>query len=189
MTNYNLPIQRFINIDRISQKILLCVLASAILAVSAWVSLPIGPVPVSLQSLAVLVIGGLLGSRLGSMAVVLYLLEGAIGLPVFAGGQGGMAALFSATFGFKLAFIPAAFIAGLAVEKGMDKKFWYALPLFALAHQIIFVGGVLWLAAFIGFEKAFAVGYLPFMGIDVIKFTAAAFAIYCFRHSVNYFKK
>jgi biotin transport system substrate-specific component len=88
-------------------------LGSAVLAASAHVVLPAWPVPATAQSLAVLLLlGALGGARLGVAAVGLYLLEGALGLPVFAGGSGGPAALTGPTAGFLLGFLPAAWLAG-----------------------------------------------------------------------------
>ena len=174
MVSYPVLADFFVDRQKFATKATLCLGASFILAASAWVSVPFLPVPLSLQSLAVLLVGASLGSRLGAMAVLLYLFEGAMGFPVFAGGSGGMVALLSPTFGYKLGFVAAAFLAGYAAEKGRDRSFLVALPWLAVAHQLIFAFGVLWLCPVYGFKEAFAAGYLPFMGLDAVKFILAA---------------
>ncbi len=171
---HSVMIHSFIRPDTFLKKAGLCLGASLLLAASAWVSVPLYPVSFSLQTLAVLLVGVVLGSRLGVCAVMLYLFEGLAGLPVFAGGSGGLAALLSPTFGYKIGFAASAFVAGYAAEHGKDRGFFSALPWLALAHQLSFVGGLLWLSAFMSFKEAFAVGYLPFMGLDVVKFSLAA---------------
>ncbi|RPJ40883.1 MAG: biotin transporter BioY, partial [Candidatus Latescibacterota bacterium] len=103
---------------------LLVAFASLLLALSARVAIPLpfSPVPISGQSFAVLLVGALLGSRRGSAAVLLYLAEGAVGLPVFAGGAGGAAYLVGPTGGYLAAFLPAAFVVGALCERGWDKR-------------------------------------------------------------------
>lgn len=174
MVSYPVLADFFVGRRKLASKAILCLGASFLLAASAWVSVPFFPAPLSLQSLAVLLVGAGLGSRSGALAVLLYLFEGALGFPVFAGGLGGMAALASPTFGYKIGFVAAAFLAGYAAERGRDRGFWSALPWLAAAHQLIFAGGVLWLCPVYGFEQAFAVGYLPFIGLDAVKFVLAA---------------
>lgn len=149
--------------------------ASLILALSADVCVPIQPVPLSLQSLAVLLTGACLGRKLGSLAIVEYLLLGATGLPFFAEGHGGVEVLTSASAGYLYGFIASAYIAGIAAEKGYDRRFWSGLIAFALAHQIIFAFGILYLASYlhISLIEAFKVGYLPFAGFDLLKFLIA----------------
>ncbi|MBP0491273.1 biotin transporter BioY [Pararoseomonas indoligenes] len=147
----------------------MALLGSAVLAASAQVTLPMWPVPATLQTLAVLLIGALGGSRLGAATVALYLAEGAVGLPVFAGGAG-PAALMGPTAGFLLGFIPAAVIAGQAGRGALRQA-----AVLAAAHLAVFVPGVLWLAAHVGLEKAWMAGFLLFVPGTVVK-TALAFA-------------
>lgn len=158
--------------------------ATLILAISANISIPIQPIPLSLQSLAVLLIGACLGRKLGCLAVLEYLLLGAAGLPFFAGGHGGIGVLTSVSAGYLYGFIISAYIAGMAAEKGYDRCFWTGLLSFALAHQIIFVCGVLYLANYkhISLSTAFNIGYLPFAGFDLVKFLiATVFMFYLWR--------
>lgn len=148
----------------------LALLGSALLAASAQVSLPMWPVPATLQTLAVLLLGALGGGRLGAASVALYLAEGAMGLPVFAGGAGGAAVLAGPTAGYLLGFLPAAWLAGQA-GRGLARQ---ALVLTA-AHLLLFLPGVAWLAGFVGWERALTAGLFVFVPGTVVK-TALALA-------------
>ncbi len=147
-------------------------LGSAVLAASAHVSLPMWPVPATLQSMAVLLLGALGGARLGVTAVALYLLEGAMGLPVFAGGTGGPAVLMGPTAGYLLGFLPAAWIAGQAARGA----WWRQAALLLAAHLALFVPGVLWLSGLVGLERAWMAGFLVFLPGTVVK-TGLALAV------------
>ena len=150
----------------------LALLGSAVLAASAQVVLPAWPVPATLQSLAVLLLGALGGGRLGAAAVALYLLEGALGLPVFAGGKAGLAALAGPTAGYLLGFLPAAWLAGQAARGPL----WHQGAALLAAHLLLFVPGVAWLSGFVGAERAFAAGFLVFLPATLVK-TALALAV------------
>jgi biotin transport system substrate-specific component len=145
-------------------------LGSAVLAAAAQVSLPMWPVPATLQTLAVLLLGALGGARLGVASVALYIAEGAAGLPVFAGGTGGLAVLAGPTAGYLLGFLPAAWIAGQAGQGA-----WRQAGALAAAHLVLFVPGVAWLAGFVGLERALMAGFVLFVPGTVVK-TALAFA-------------
>ncbi|WP_242662238.1 biotin transporter BioY [Teichococcus deserti] len=145
-------------------------LGSAALAASAQITLPMWPVPATMQTLVVLLLGALGGSRLGLAAVALYLAEGAMGLPVFAGGAAGPAALMGPTAGFLLGFLPAAWLAGFA-RGGLLRQGGVLLA----AHLLLFIPGVAWLAQFVGFEKAMMVGFVLFIPGTLVK-TALALA-------------
>lgn len=150
----------------------LALLGSAILAASAQVSVPMWPVPATLQSLAVLLLGALGGSRLGAASVALYLAEGAVlGLPVFAGGSAGIAALTGPTAGYLLGFLPAAWIAGHAAGGGWLR----AGAALLAAHLVLFVPGVAWLSGFVGAERALWAGFAVFVPGTLVK-TALALA-------------
>src|SRR6185437_2179656 len=99
---------------------------SLLTALSAQIVIPIGPVPVTGQTFAVLLTGALLGSRMGAMAMIAYLVEGASGLPFFFGGGSGIAHLLGPTGGYLVAFPAAAFITGAFAEHGWDRKFFSA---------------------------------------------------------------
>jgi len=157
---------------------LLVLAASGILALSAQISLhlppSVSPVPITLQSLAVVMIGVMLGARAGAMAVIAYLLEGAAGAPVFAGAAGGAHHLIGPTAGYLWAFVPAAFAAGFLAERGWTSSWRRALPMVIIVKAIIFAGGLLWLSL-LGMrgEALLAAGLFPFLPGAVAKFIAA----------------
>lgn len=146
-------------------------LGSWVLAASAQVALPMWPVPATLQSLAVLLLGAIGGPALGVTAVALYLVQGAAGLPFFANGSNGIAVLAGPTAGYLLGFVAAAWIAGSA--RG---AFWRQALVLLIAHLAIFVPGVIWLAGFVGWERAFQAGFILFLPGTLIK-TALALAV------------
>lgn len=117
--------------------------ASLVIAVAAQISVPMFPVPMTLQMLAILLVGFTLGARLGTAALITYLAEGSMGLPVFANGGNG-AALFGPTAGFLIGFVGVAFLAGLAADRGIAKGF-VSTALVALAvSALLYVPGVAW---------------------------------------------
>ena len=147
------------------------------LAAQLTVRLPFSPVPVTGQTFAVLLVGALLGSRLGALALFAYLAEGAAGLPVFAGGAGGVAWLLGPTGGYLLAFVPAAFVVGSLCERGWDRRVWTAAPAMLIGTAIIFAGGLPWLANFVGTDRVFALGFYPFLAGAFIKIGLAVIAL------------
>jgi len=154
-------------------------LAALIVAASAQivVPLPFTPVPFTLQPLAVLVVGGLLGAADGAAALLLYLALGAIGLPVFAGGGSGLLRLVGPTGGYLLAFPLAAAVAGgvtAAVRTGTPRV-WRVLLACVLGMLVIHAGGVAQLALLGGNPaQAFRYGFLPFFTGDLLKVGLAA---------------
>jgi biotin transport system substrate-specific component len=129
------------------------------------------PVPMTLQSLAVLVIGAAYGARLGAATLALYALEGAVGLPVFAEFKSGV---MLASFGYVLGFIAAAFIVGYLAERGWDKSGVKMFAAMLLGAAVLYVPGLVWLSGWIGFGKAIEFGLLPFLLGDVVKAAVAA---------------
>jgi biotin transport system substrate-specific component len=149
----------------------LIALGTALLTLSAKVNLPLPYVPMTLQTLVVLVIGAAYGGRLGCATVIAYLAEGAIGLPVFAGPVAGLAPFVGPTGGYLLGFIAAAFITGWLSERGWDRSMQLLFVAMAMGHIIILGCGFGWLAfgMKLGFEKAWLVGIAPFVMASVIK--------------------
>jgi biotin transport system substrate-specific component len=140
----------------------------ALTAVSAQIQIPIGPVPFTLQVFAVLLSGLLLGSKLGFTSQALYVFAGAIGFPVFAGFTGGIAHLYGPSGGYLLAFPLAAVVAGLFAERTGRTGVWLLGAL--LGVLIIYLLGWLRLGLYLNdFEKAFLLGVLPFVPLDVAK--------------------
>lgn len=149
--------------------------AALLLGLAANISIPTYPVPFTLQSLAVLLIGAFLGRKLGALTILQYLFLGAMGLPLFANGSGGIMALASPSSGYLYGYIFSAYLAGFAAEKGYDRHFILGLIAFACAHQLLFVFGVVYLMGYlhISLIEALKVGYLPFVGVDAAKFIIA----------------
>lgn len=130
------------------------------------------PVPITAQTLAVLLVGATLGSRRGALAMLIYLAQGAMGLPVFAG-AGGAARLLGPTGGYLVGFVAAAFIVGRLAERGWDRRpISTALAMLA-GNAAIYLFGVSWLALLVGVDKALPLGLYPFIVGDVLKLALA----------------
>ncbi len=139
------------------------------------IPLPFTPVPVTGQTLGVLLVGALLGSRRGTAALGLYLAEGLAGFPVFAGGSGGVSHLLGATGGYLLGFVLAAWLVGWLSERGLERSLRTAWLPFLAGEVGIYALGVPWLALFVGgLGKAVALGLVPFVAGDVLKMVLAA---------------
>ena len=149
---------------------------SLFIAACAQFSIQIGPIPITGQTFAVLLTGALLGSRLGAMAVIAYLVEGSLGLPFFQGGTSGLLKFFGPTAGYLVAFPAAAFIVGAFAEHGWDKRYPTAVAAMAIGSAIIFLGGWAWFAILTNTSPvaAFKLAVLPFLLGDVIKIALGA---------------
>lgn len=147
------------------------------LAAQLEVRLPFTPVPMTGQPFAVLLVGALLGARRGALAIVTYLVEGVLGLPVFAGGAAGAAKILGPSGGYLLGFVPAAFVTGFLAERGWDRHVLTTWAAMALGSTMIFLCGLPWLAQFVGWDRVLAAGLYPFILGDVIKQGLAAFAL------------
>lgn len=140
------------------------------------VPLPFTPVPLTGQTFAVRLTGGLLGSRLGLIAMLGYLLAGAFALPVFAGGRGGAAMFMGPTAGYLAGFVVSAWLMGRLAERGWDRRFGRGLVAMLLASLPIYVLGLagLWLWQPMPLGTLLAKGLLPFLPGDVVKLVLAA---------------
>ncbi len=149
-------------------------LMAALTAAGAFIAIPVGPVPIVLQNLFIMLAGLLLGGRWGLISVAVYLLAGAVGLPVFAGGTGGVGKFVGPTGGYLLGFAAAAYLIGIISEKGRGRVAVDVMAMVA-GTLIIYAFGVSWLKVVTGmsFTKAFAVGMLPFLIGDALKMAAA----------------
>ena len=141
------------------------------------VPLPFTPIPVSMQTLAIFLLGATLGSRRAALSVTAYLVEGSCGLPVFAGGVVDPVWFMTPRAGYLLAFIAAAFVIGFLIEKRRSPGFFYLLASLVVGEAIILSIGSCWLGAFVGMDNAVAMGALPFLPGAAVKVTAAASAI------------
>lgn len=150
-------------------------LMAALTAVGAFLSIPIGPVPIVLQNMFVLLAGILLGSRWGLAAVAVYLLAGACGLPVFAGGLGGIGRIFGPTGGYLLGYLPVVFVTGVISERFGQRTVSDVIAMLC-GSVILYACGVYWLKVLTGMSwaKSLAVGMYPFLIGDALKIAAAA---------------
>jgi biotin transport system substrate-specific component len=171
---------------RVAYNILLTAAGSAFIALTAQISfqLPFTPVPITGQTLGVLLTAALLGRSRGIAAVTACLLEGFGGLPVFSGGAGGLLWLFGPTGGYLLGFLPAAFVVGSLSESGWDKRVLTTGAAMALGEMAIFVVGVSWLRFYVGVENSLAMGLYPFVAGEVIKISLATAALPSLRRMV-----
>jgi biotin transport system substrate-specific component len=157
-----------------TRSVSLVVAFSLLTALAAQIVIPIGPVPITAQTFAVLLTGALLGSRLGAMAMIVYLTEGALGLPFFSGGTSSIAHILGPTGGYLVAFPAAAFVTGAFAENGWDKTFFGAAAAMAVGSAIIILAGWAWLSQFMGPSAAFHAGVKPFIIGDIVKIVLAA---------------
>jgi biotin transport system substrate-specific component len=159
-----------------TRSVSLAVVFSLLTALAAQIVIPIGPVPITGQTFAVLLTGALLGSRLGAMAMVVYLVEGGLGLPFFYGGHGGIAHLFGPTGGYLVAFPAAAFITGAFAENGWDKRFLTAVAAMFVGSIVILLAGWAWFSVVMHTPMlvAFKLSVAPHIVGDLIKIVLAA---------------
>ena len=144
-------------------------LGSAALAVSAKIQVPFWPVPMTMQTLVVLLLGVGLGPRLGALAVLAYLAEGLAGLPVFAGPLAGPSAFTGPTAGFLAGFVPAAALTGWLAARGGVRTAPRGFLTMLAGHAAVFIPGVTGLATLVGWEKAVMLGLVPFIAGTVVK--------------------
>jgi biotin transport system substrate-specific component len=157
-------------------QLLLITGASLLTALSAQIAIPVpwSPVPLTGQTFAVLLTGAVLGARRAFLAQALYLVEGASGLPVFAGGASGIVRLIGPTGGYLVAFPFAAALVGALAERGWDRRFLSMAAAMLLSSAIIFASGLAWLSRFVPGETLLAQGLIPFVPGDLIKSALAA---------------
>lgn len=149
----------------------LIIAGSILIALTAQVRIPLPhtPVPITAQTFGIILVGFMLGAWRGAMATGAYVFEGLIGLPVFAGGAGGWLHLCGPTGGYLLGFIAAAWVAGFLAERGWDRWFHTMLLAALLSTAVIYIPGLIWLAAFVGWKHVCSTGLLPFIPGDIIK--------------------
>ncbi len=152
---------------------------SLLTALAAQIVIPIGPVPITGQTFAVLLTGALLGSRLGAMAMIAYLVEGASGLPFFYGGHGGIGHLLGPTGGYLVAFPAAAFITGAFAEHGWDRRFLTAAAAMAIGSVVIMLSGWTWFSLSTNTppQVSFQISLVKFIPGDIVKILLAAAAL------------
>lgn len=156
------------------KRMIYAALMAALTAAGAYIAIPIGPVPIVLQNLFIMLAGLLLGGRWGLISVGVYLLAGVVGLPVFAGGTGGVGKFVGPTGGYLLGFAAAAYLIGIISQSGRGRVAMDVLAMVA-GTLVIYTFGVAWLKVVTGmsFTNAFAVGMVPFLIGDALKIAAA----------------
>lgn len=151
---------------------------SMLLTLSAKAAIPFYPVPMTLQTLVVLALGMVLGPRLGAAAVLAYLAQGALGLPVFAGTPEkgiGLAYMLGTTGGYLLGFVVAAYATGLLAERRWDRSVLTTVAAMVIGNAIIYLFGLAWLGSIVGWDKPLlAWGVIPFLLGDLAKILIAA---------------
>ncbi|MEP4198228.1 MAG: biotin transporter BioY [Aliishimia sp.] len=172
----------------LTRQALLVLAATAFIAIAAQISVPMFPVPMTLQTLAILVVGLSFGARMGAVTVLAYLAEGALGLPVFANAGNG-AAFFGPTAGFLVGFVALAWIAGFAADRGLTRTVFGAALTCIVASAVLYIPGVAWpmaVASAFGLDAGW-VGLpvdviwksfmAPFLIGDVVKSVIAALVV------------
>lgn len=162
------------------QEALIVLGMSFLIALAAPISIPLPftPVPIALANTLILSLSALLGAKRTMLAVIGFLLQGALGIPVFATCIGGFSHLLGPTAGYLLGYIIAAGVVGfLSRSASKDKLFW----ILSLGDGIIYLFGAIWLAAFIGWTQAIILGVLPFVCGDLLKRLLAIKCIHCLR--------
>jgi biotin transport system substrate-specific component len=165
---------------RATRALALVVLGSLVLIISARIQVPFYPVPMTLQSLAVLLIGAAYGFRLGGLTLAAYLLEGALGMPVFAGTPEhgiGLAYMMGPTGGFLLGYVAAAALVGLWAERGANRSLLQLIAAMTLGHAVVFALGFAWLAHLLGAPAAYRFGIEPFILATIVKTLLAALSV------------
>ena len=156
---------------------LMALAGTIVLAAAAKVAVPFFPVPMTLTTVAVLAIAGTYGFRLGLATIVLYLVEGAFGLPVFASGAG-LAYMAGPTGGFLAGFVVQTAIVGWAVDRGVGKNIFALFAVMLVSELVMFAMGFGWLANLIGVEKSWMFGVQPFILGDLLKTAIAATLVF-----------
>ena len=162
----------------LGRAVILAVLGTLLVAAAAHVSVVRLPVPITLQTLAVLAIGAVYGFRLGAATLALYAAEGTIGLPVFAPTPDGYPGITGPTGGYVIGFILAAALIGWFVERGWDRSIPKMIAATLLAAAVLYVPGLIWLQGFVGsMDKAIEYGLAPFWLWDTVKALVVALAV------------
>ena len=150
----------------------LIIAGSLLVALSAQIAVGY-PVPITAQTFAVLMIAALLGARRAAACMILYLAEGAVGLPVFAQAKAGPAAFAGPTGGYLVGFVLAAYVVGLLAERGWDRRIATTALAMIIGNLMIYALGLSWLVLLIGLNRAMTTGLYPFIPGDLLKIALA----------------
>jgi len=163
---------------------LLMVLGGSVLVAlfaNVAIPLPFSPVPIALQGHVCLLLGALLGSRLVAITVLTYLLQGALGLPVFALGKAGFPILLGPTGGYLIGYVLGAWLTGYLIERSGSKSLQQAMLAMAIGNLAIYLCGLSQLSLFVGIERVFFIGMLPFIIGDCLKLFGASRVLKAFK--------
>ena len=155
----------------------LAIAGTIVMAIAAKIQVPFFPVPMTLQTLAVFLISAAFGRNLAVATMVLYIIEGLFGLPVFAGFEAGPAYMAGPTAGYLAGFVVAAFVIGSSADMGWSRNVLKIGGAMVLGAALIFALGFAWLSTLIGAEKAFQFGVVPFALADLVKIAIAALVV------------
>jgi biotin transport system substrate-specific component len=168
---------------KITKFVFFALLGTVLLAISSKIKIPFYPVPMTMQTLIVLLIGIIFGWKLGVATISLYLFEGIIGLPVFAGTPEkgiGLTYFTGPTMGYLLGFIPAVFFVGffkINLKYNLIIRLILNFVLFAFSVSFIYIFGLLWLTNFVSADKVWALGALPFLPAEILKILILTVAV------------
>jgi biotin transport system substrate-specific component len=178
IADFLVPVRVGERVSPVLRNIVFVLSGALLLYLTARVSIPIpgNPVPFTLQTFGVLLVGGALGMRRGGIAASLYVALGVVGLPFFAEGKGGLQVVLGATGGYLVGFVFAAALVGRLAELGWDRRIGGAIGATVLGTIVIYLVGVPWLASVGGLSPADAIakGLVPFALFDTVKLLAAA---------------
>ncbi|MCX7027364.1 MAG: biotin transporter BioY [Spirochaetes bacterium] len=167
------------NASELTKAVLSCLFA-ALISIGAYIALPLPgtPVPIVLQNLFIIMAAAVLGPGWGFLSVVIYLIFGLVGMPVFSGGTGGIAKFLGPTGGYLVGYLPASFVIGLIADRG--KRTFLSLIFAGFAGMtIVYCFGITWIKLSVGLPwgKALASGLIPFLPGDLAKILLAAFLV------------
>ena len=177
---------KLIQNNKVIKNAIIVFLGTILLTISAKVKIPFYPVPMTMQTLAVLVIGVLFGWKLGIATIILYLFEGIIGLPVFAGTPEkgiGLTYFTGPTMGYLVGFIPAVFFSGLLkvnYKYNLFVRFILNFVLYSFSISLVYIFGLIWLSNFVQADQLLAFGVLPFLPAEILKILIISIAITLF---------
>lgn len=172
----------FLPTAALAPTLLRIVCGSLFIAAAAQISIPFWPVPVTMQPFAIMLIGLLYSPSMAASIVGAYVMEGLIGLPVFSGFAGGLSVLLTPKAGYILGFMPMAVAISVFARLAGASRIKLFMAAFVGA-QVVYLLGLPWLASFVGWEKAFQLGYMPFMVKEVLSAALAAVSVLVIKHS------